>query len=358
MTLMVRDEADIIEAMLEHHAAQGVSTFVITDNGSVDSTVELIEAFAEQHDVDLRHDSEHRKQQGSTVTLMAREAHTLHGADWVVNADADEFWVPIDRARTLSEVIAEMPGSIKSLPVPVTDMTGEPAESGTGISRLVYRDFRPAPQLNDAGIFAHSTPDVIHVGNPDVEVVQGNHFVNMVVGELLDAQLGIEVMHFPWRSWSQFRRKVENAGRAYDANPLLNPSPNHHGMRDYRRLQHGTLLASYVMRHPDSEQLARGLERGWFVLDDSLTLSPLPGISDVPLDPDQLAQQRAFGGTLRSLEDALREAENTRATLERELAGTLAHAADLEQNLDAYRRRRVVRALDTVNNFRHRLLAK
>ncbi|MGV8896780.1 MAG: glycosyltransferase family 2 protein [Rhodoglobus sp.] len=358
MTLMIRDEADIIQAMLEHHAAQGISTFVITDNGSTDGTVKLIEEFAEHHDVDLRHDAEHRKQQGATVTRMARDAYSLHGADWVINADSDEFWLPVDRSRTLAEVVAEIPPSIQSFPVPVTDMTGEPAEMGTGISRLIYRDLRPVANLNDAGIFAHSTPNVLHVGNPDVEVVQGNHFVNMEVGELPDPRLGIEVLHFPWRSWAQFRRKVENAGRAYDANPNLTPSPNHHGMRDYRRLQHGTLLASYIMRHPDSEQLAYGLERSWFVLDETFTRSSLPGIADIPLNPDQIATQRAFGGILHTLEESAREAENTRIALHSELAQVREHNADLEENLHAYRSRRVVRAIDTLNGFRHKLMAR
>ena len=34
ITLMVRDEADVIPAWLDHHVAQGFDVFVITDNGS------------------------------------------------------------------------------------------------------------------------------------------------------------------------------------------------------------------------------------------------------------------------------------------------------------------------------------
>ncbi len=38
MTLLVRDEQDIIRENIEFHLAQGVNFFVVTDNKSVDAT--------------------------------------------------------------------------------------------------------------------------------------------------------------------------------------------------------------------------------------------------------------------------------------------------------------------------------
>ena len=81
MTLMVRDEADIITPMLEHHLAQGIDVMIVTDNGSVDGTAEILEGYAERGLIDLRHDPVHRKQQGVTVTGMYW--HFL-GVAWIV----------------------------------------------------------------------------------------------------------------------------------------------------------------------------------------------------------------------------------------------------------------------------------
>ena len=47
VTVMVRDEADIIAAMVEHHLAQGADLIIATDNGSIDGTTEVLQAYAD-----------------------------------------------------------------------------------------------------------------------------------------------------------------------------------------------------------------------------------------------------------------------------------------------------------------------
>ena len=42
MTLLVRNEVDIIQANLEYHLAQGVDFVIITDHGSEDGTSEIL----------------------------------------------------------------------------------------------------------------------------------------------------------------------------------------------------------------------------------------------------------------------------------------------------------------------------
>lgn len=251
VTVMVRDEADIIAAMVEHHLAQGVDLMIVTDNGSVDGTREILADYAATGRVELHDDPVHEKQQSSVVTAMARRAYTEHGADWVINADADEFWLPVDRSLTLRTALEQIPVDLVTWPVPVVNMTGVAAHRGTGIRRLTYRDLRSDESLMEkAGLHAQPTADAIHVGSPDVEVVQGNHFVNLESTGRPAPELELEVLHLPWRSYEQYSRKVEATGLAYEASPDKRPSPNHHGMRDYRRLRAGNLYEFYAFRHP------------------------------------------------------------------------------------------------------------
>jgi len=352
LTLMVRDEADIVGAMLQHHAEQGVDVFVITDNGSADGTVEIIEEFARDHDVDLRHDPEHKKQQSRVVSGMARDAATRHHADWVINADADEFWMPIDRALRIHDAVEQYDPEIGAFPVSVVDMTGPPARSGTGLDRLVYRDVRPLEMLFRVGLHDHSTFDTMHVADPDVTVLHGNHFVSTPSRGRPPAELALEVLHLPWRSWEQFERKVRNAGLAFAANPELKPSPNHHGLRDYRRLLAGTLEETYIIRHPDDEQIADGIARGWFTEDRVLADSTLPRRADELYDNAESARLRASGADVVAADaEEIRRRfieSKQRRVDELEEANSLLrlHTAALESEISRLRSRRIVRLVD------------
>ncbi len=352
MTLMVRDEADIVGAMIDHHLAQGVDTLIVTDNGSVDGTKELLEDYAARGLLVLHHDPEHRKQQAPTVTRMAREAATEHGADWVINADADEFWLPRAGGMTLKKAFSGIPTSIQAFDVPVHDMIGPAALAGTGLQRLLYRDLRSVEALQRVGLKAHATHDAVHIGDPEVEVVQGNHFVSLENRGPVPDGFEVEVLHFPWRSWSQYSRKVRNAGSAYE-NSELTPSPNHHGMRDYRRLQDGVLYPLYLCRHPGEEELAAGIASGEYVLDRRIADTVASPVADEPVDHVTEPAERAVGLAIADLDrrlsladDRAARAEADAAAARAELGRTTEELRALHAQLDRVLSRRVVRAVD------------
>jgi hypothetical protein len=377
VTLMVRDEADVIPAWLDHHVAQGFDVFVITDNGSVDGTTELLTAFAERDDVtvDLRHDPVHRKQQGVVVTGMARDAATTHGADWVVNADADEFILPVDRTLTVREVFAQLDPAIGAFTVPVVNLTGMLAESGGGIERLHWRDERSLAELEAIGLIGPPSTNAVHVGDPDVVVVQGNHQVSVANGAPVPAGLELEVLHLPWRSWAQYEHRVDVSGRAYEANPDLTPSPRHHGMRDLHRLREGVLEGTFALRFVTDEDAAAGP----FTRDDGIAealrragSSVLDGTPEPVVPEAELRRLQAVGRAvvgrdrrIVELEDAVRAGEATantlRATVQFErdrVQAALRDIAARDAELAALHARRVVRLADrageAVRRFRTR----
>lgn len=269
-TLMVRDEVDIVSAMVEHVLDQGVDTLIVTDNGSVDGTAEVLEHYARDGRLELHHDPVHRKQQGEVVTRMARRARTEHRADWVLNLDADEFLLPLDPALTVRDALAATPLHLNAFTVPVVNLIGPAARRGSGVGRLLWRDQRPESALEAVGIHAHPTPTAVHRGESDVVVSQGNHFVSLRSNGQPPAAAAMEILHLPWRSWEQLERKVVNAGKAYESNPSLRPSPRHHGMRDYRRHQEGRLWNAYLARTPRHADLVDAEERGEVTRDTRL----------------------------------------------------------------------------------------
>jgi Glycosyl transferase family 2 len=262
MTLLVRDEADIVDAQIAFHLAAGVDIVIATDNRSEDGTTEILERYAREGHLHLIREPGEDLRQTEWVSRMARLAATEFGADWVLNTDADEFWWP--RGGDFRELFAAVPERF-------------------GVVRGAWRNFVPRP--DDDGFFAdrmtarlctpsfHPHPLSIHFksahrGVADVRVGRGNHEAFGTGLVALRGWYPIEILHFPVRSLEHCMRKYVTQFVALELNAEKG-IPGH--MADaYRAYRAGALEAFYSPLVVDDVVLERGLERGELAIDTRL----------------------------------------------------------------------------------------
>jgi hypothetical protein len=280
MTLLCRDEEDIVGYNIAFHLAQGVDLVIATDNGSKDRTPRLLERFAGQGALHLIREPSHTHDQGTWVTRMARMAAKRFDADWVINCDADEFW--LSRAGTLRETLAAMLGTVESLAVPTFDMVPARDAGAKFFESMVIR------LAGDRTIYGtRAVPKACHRAYADVRVAEGNHHVKRR-GVLMPAQSEhpLQILHFPLRSPAQLERKIRQGAEALQANPTLAPGIGTQWRRLYRDyLLPGKLREYYDERAPDADAIVAGLAAGSLV-EDTRVRDALRGINPVLADAD------------------------------------------------------------------------
>lgn len=213
MTLIVRDERDVVEQHLAFHRAAGVSEAIVTDHASSDGTADVLARYEREGFATVFREPDGPFRQREWVTRMARLAATEHGADWVVNSDADELWWP--RGGSLADVLGSIPrryGLVQSFVrhfVPVPD-DGRPFEE-----RMTLRLAAQAP-INDPRSPWRPFRKVVHRGHPAARVVEGSHSVTGTDLVPMRAWYPLEVLHFPIRTPRQLERKGAVWGSAME----------------------------------------------------------------------------------------------------------------------------------------------
>ena len=250
MTLLVRDEEDIIAENLAYHFSVGVDFVLATDNGSRDGTRDILKAYERAGKLEYFYQPPANFAQHAWVTRMARRAATVHGADWVLNNDADEFYLPT--RGTLKETLARVPPTIDVL-------------------RVRRRNFvacaRPGRQPPPIEMIYHSTklmePKALHRGVADVVIAQGCHHAESPQFQTPPAESSELIgHHYPIRSMAQFETKVWNGGSGYDLNDYLHPDLGYHKRLWYQLLLDGTLKDEYDRLFFDRQRISEALKAG------------------------------------------------------------------------------------------------
>lgn len=216
MTLLVRNEQDILEENIWFHQSQGVNSFIIMDNLSSDRTKDIILNIAKEIDVEYIFQPEDNYNQSIWVTAMAQRAFSIHRADWIINNDADEFWLP--DSGTLQELLAATSPEIGTLRVRRYNaiLSYEKSDPLLATSHPRYSDLFERDSINNLG---QPLPrKCIHRASETSEISPGNHNVKGLTGDTVDIDDGIKILHYPYRSIEHYKRKIRTGGAAYGRN--------------------------------------------------------------------------------------------------------------------------------------------
>lgn len=261
MTLLVRDEADIVDAQIAYHLNAGIDFFIATDHESVDGTTEILESYARDGHL-LRLEETGIVDEITWRSRMARIAASEYGATWVINTDADEFWMPTQ--GTLPDVLQAVPEPYGAVGAVICHFIPRPDDGRPLFERMTVRLRPPAP-INDPVSPWRPSPKVAHRGDPDVTVLHAGYWIEES-GRLREIQgwRPFEVFHFPCRSVEQWARKTARRGHAESDAPLGQY------VKGLRAQERGGIDALYDSLVVDEEELQEGVASGLLVVDTRL----------------------------------------------------------------------------------------
>jgi Glycosyl transferase family 2 len=264
MTLLVRDEADVVDAQIAFHLHAGVDFVVATDNGSVDGTRDILERYRDAGRLHLIDEPAQPVRQDEWVTRMARLAATDFGADWVINSDADEFWWP--RGSSLRDVLAAVPPRYGTVGAFLRMFVPRPGDEDP-FERMTVRFSALAP-INDPASLYKPIRKVIHRAHPEIRVTRGNHALIDSPFAPLRGWYPVEVFHFPLRSLEQTTHKAELQGTAFEKHIARPPTAYHANM--FEALRSGRIDEYYSSLLVGDDEVEQGVAAGRLVVDPRL----------------------------------------------------------------------------------------
>jgi len=229
MSILVRDEADIIAQNIRFHADNGVDCFIITDHRSVDGTREILQAMSQDFDITIIDDDSLIVDRDQCVSRMAHLVRERDQADWIINNDADEFWFP-DHLNLKQAISTELL------------MLGEDA-TNVGSIYCERNNMIPSREqvLHPLYTFKDNIYKVIDTLTEQPlrhnwHESNGNNLVQKISGKVISKVQGltsiglnnvdntaqmlektnshfIRILHYPVRSYAQFEMRVVNHGQ-------------------------------------------------------------------------------------------------------------------------------------------------
>lgn len=224
--IICKDEQDIIFHTIVHVAEEGIRTILIADNMSTDNTLDEIKKAKEllkdsPCHVEILEDNEVGYYQSRKMTNLAYKAHNEFKCDWIIPVDSDEIWV--SKTGTIANTINALSPYVN---VVTADLYNHFPTAIDENSEIPFRSIVWRQKEKGA------LPKVAMKYHKDMIIEQGNHSVKYPIP--IVSSNCLELRHFPYRSWEQFKRKAINGLKAYEATDLPDNMGSH--WRSYGKL--------------------------------------------------------------------------------------------------------------------------
>lgn len=216
MTLLVKNEENILEKQIRFHRAIGVDAFIVTSHNSTDKTNEILEQLKQEGLVlDIIYETDLIYHQSKFVDKMIKLARDKYKADWIINADADEFYY--SKYLNLKIDIAEaIKAGLNNLWVDSTFLFPTDEDDYLRDSHyFVVKPFQNFEAKNlgiennknfEIFIGSQECTKVIHNTKDFKEIYMGNHSIKMKNSKKM--QSSIILYHYHIRNYKQQEEKV------------------------------------------------------------------------------------------------------------------------------------------------------
>lgn len=267
MTLLVRDEQDILATNIDFHLSQGIDKIIVTNNLSVDRTADILNEYVSQGVIHLINENSDDYNQQEWVTKMAKIAIKEYQANWVLHCDADEFWMPNNKSQTISDVLKKLPNEVQVGSANRVNFL-PPERKQEEQYFAISMNIREAQSFNAIG--QPLPPKICHRSIKNICILQGNHHVEEMNVRITPVNLPITILHFPLRSYSHFENKINLGGAAYERNTVLDKNLGSTWRSLYKLHLDGELKSYYKKQRPKKKDILRLIKDKQLIKDHSL----------------------------------------------------------------------------------------
>jgi len=240
MTILVKDEIDIIEANIRTHAKLGVDAFVVMDNNSTDGTREKLDELKKEFEITII-DEKGLYNQAKWMKKLAKTAKNTYNPRWVINNDADEFWIPAEGEGNLKEILENTSGAVLTchrynMVLDESVANGNFFDAEYHVHNPVY--YRKETQLTQeypSIVLSKIGPKVI-TDPRGLLIIRGGNHKALHIRNLRDywrhydkiKRFGkIEVFHYVIRSYEQFEKHIINRKNLLEGKKHIRMGPHY-----------------------------------------------------------------------------------------------------------------------------------